>query len=167
MSDIEDNFANDEEYFDEDVDFDFSEDSDDEEKNEDDEGEIEGDVDLENDEVKIEDEYLLDIEDEEDEKDKVIEIEKDENKLYKKVEKKITLPILTKYEKAKIIGLRAIHLSQGALSVISLKNIPYKNLDPLTLAEREFNMKKIPLIIRRHLPNGTFEDWRLEDFKNI
>jgi len=33
--------------------------------------------------------------------------------------------------------------------------------DPLKIAEKELQEKKIPIIIRRYLPSGAFEDWRV------
>ena len=74
-------------------------------------------------------------------------------------EDRITAPILTKFEKAKILGVRAEMLSNGADPVISK---PYPN-NTYLIALEELKHKKIPLIIRRTLPNGTHEDWRLED----
>lgn len=35
--------------------------------------------------------------------------------------------------------------------------------DPYKLAERELNERKIPFIIRRYLPDGTYEDWKLSE----
>jgi DNA-directed RNA polymerase I, II, and III subunit RPABC2 len=35
------------------------------------------------------------------------------------------------------------------------------NWDPLTIAEKELSEKKIPFIIRRYLPDGSFEDWKI------
>lgn len=72
---------------------------------------------------------------------------------------KITTPILSKFEKAKILGIRAEMLSNGADPVISK---PYPN-NTYKIALEELRQKKIPLIIRRTLPNGNIEDWRLED----
>jgi len=72
---------------------------------------------------------------------------------------KITTPILSKFEKAKILGVRAEMLSNGAEPVISK---PYPN-NTYLIALEELRQKKIPLIIRRKLPNGKIEDWRLED----
>ena len=72
---------------------------------------------------------------------------------------KITAPILTKFEKAKILGVRAEMLSNGADPVISK---PYPN-NTYLIAIEELKQKKIPLLIRRTLPNGKIEDWRLED----
>lgn len=72
---------------------------------------------------------------------------------------KITTPLLSKFEKAKILGVRAEMLSNGAEPVISK---PYPN-NTYLIALEELRQKKIPLIIRRTLPNGNIEDWRLED----
>jgi DNA-directed RNA polymerase I, II, and III subunit RPABC2 len=37
--------------------------------------------------------------------------------------------------------------------------------DPLQIAMKELREKKIPLIIRRYLPDGTFEDWSIEELQ--
>ena len=73
---------------------------------------------------------------------------------------KKTKPFLTKYEKTKLIGVRAQMIANGAMPLIS---VPNDVTDTLTIAEMELNEKKIPLLIRRYLPDGSFEDWRLED----
>lgn len=31
--------------------------------------------------------------------------------------------------------------------------------DPLAIAQKELSAKKIPLVVRRYLPDGSFEDW--------
>ena len=74
-----------------------------------------------------------------------------------------TLPILSKYEKAKIIGIRAQQISMG--SYIYLDNV--NNLsNPLDVAKEELRQKRTPLIIRRNIigKKGTVhEDWRVEE----
>lgn len=72
---------------------------------------------------------------------------------------KITLPFLSKFEKAKILGIRAQMLASGAEPLITppLPETCYK------IALKELKEKKIPLLIRRYLPNNKFEDWRVED----
>ncbi len=35
-------------------------------------------------------------------------------------------------------------------------------IDPLKIAEKELREKKIPMIIRRYLPDGSYEDWPLD-----
>ena len=37
--------------------------------------------------------------------------------------------------------------------------------DPLKIAEKELAEKKIPLIIRRFLPDGSYEDWRVDELQ--
>ena len=73
---------------------------------------------------------------------------------------KQTKPFLTKYERTKLIGVRAQMIANGALTLV---NVPKNVTDTLTIAELELKEKKIPLLIRRYMPDGTHEDWRLED----
>jgi DNA-directed RNA polymerase subunit K/omega len=73
-----------------------------------------------------------------------------------------TLPFITKYEKTRIIGQRASQLDSGATPYIIVQpNV----IDSSVIAEMEFNQKKIPSIIKRPLPNGSFEYWRLSDLE--
>jgi hypothetical protein len=37
--------------------------------------------------------------------------------------------------------------------------------DPLKIAEKELAERKIPLIIRRYLPDGSYEDWRADELQ--
>ena len=37
--------------------------------------------------------------------------------------------------------------------------------DPLKIAEKELREKKIPFIIRRYLPNNSYEDWKLDELE--
>ena len=78
---------------------------------------------------------------------------------YYSMEKK-TKPFLTKYEKTKLLGVRAQMIANGATPLIS---VPNDVTDTLTIAKLELKEKKIPLLIRRYLPDSTYEDWRLED----
>lgn len=73
-----------------------------------------------------------------------------------------TLPFITKYEKTRIIGQRASQLDSGATPYII---VPPNVIDSSVIAEMEFNQKKIPSIIKRPLPNGSFEYWRLSDLE--
>jgi len=74
--------------------------------------------------------------------------------------KKTTLPIMSKYERAKIIGYRATQIAKGATPLINTQGIK----DPYDKAEKELLEKKTPLIIRRTLPDNTHEDWKIEEF---
>lgn len=73
---------------------------------------------------------------------------------------KVSTPYLTKYEKAKLLGVRAQMISNGSPALI---NVPKHIKSSYEIAKLEFEEDKIPLLIRRFLPNGSYEDWRLED----
>ena len=75
-----------------------------------------------------------------------------------------TLPIMTRYERAKIIGLRATQINSGADVLI---DIPDNIIDGITIAKMELLQKKIPFIIRRPLPNGKSEYWDINDLEII
>jgi len=75
-----------------------------------------------------------------------------------------TFPILTKYEKAKIVGLRVSQLNKGARPYIKLER---SVIDNTLIAEKELREKKIPFIIMRPIPNGTAEYWNLADLEYI
>ena len=88
------------------------------------------------------------------------DVEADPEKVYKETKKKTTLPFLTKYERARLIGIRAEHISLGAPPLVKLeKGI----IDPIEIAIIELKMKKIPIIIRRYLPDDTYEDWKISE----
>lgn len=71
-----------------------------------------------------------------------------------------SVPYLTIYEKTKIIGFRANQLSQGARPFIER---PPHITDVLEIARLELEQKRLPFIIKRPMPDGTFEYWRLND----
>ena len=71
-----------------------------------------------------------------------------------------TYPFVTLFEKTKIIGLRANQLSQGARPFIV---VPKEITDVRDIARLEFQQKRLPYMIKRPLPDGTFEIWRLVD----
>ncbi|CAL8092275.1 unnamed protein product [Calicophoron daubneyi] len=73
--------------------------------------------------------------------------------------KRITTPYLTKYERARVLGARALQLSMSAPVMVELDG----ERDPLKIAEKELRANKIPIIIRRYLPDGSFEDWSLDE----
>lgn len=73
-----------------------------------------------------------------------------------------TVPFLTKYEQTRIIGQRTKQLNNGAKPFIKVdENI----IDGYVIALKELEQKKIPFIIRRPLPNGGSEYWKLEDLQ--
>ncbi len=78
-------------------------------------------------------------------------------KIYKKVRKYIKIGgiFLTRYEKARIVGARALQLSFGAPILIDK---PTDVIDPIKLAILELNAKILPLTLRRENPNGEYQD---------
>ena len=89
---------------------------------------------------------------------------------------RVTTPYLTKYERARILGTRAlqirydplvalnksvllIHVSMNAPVLVPLDG----ETDALQIAIKELSQRKIPLIIRRYLPDGSFEDWSVSE----
>jgi DNA-directed RNA polymerase subunit K/omega len=73
-----------------------------------------------------------------------------------------TLPILTKYEKTKILGLRAKQINSGAKVFIP---IPNNIFDGYLISQLELEQKRIPFIIRRPIPNGASEYWKIQDLE--
>tara|TARA_B110000008_G_C16840830_1_gene512595 strand:- start:232 stop:870 length:639 start_codon:yes stop_codon:yes gene_type:complete len=71
-----------------------------------------------------------------------------------------TLSVLTKFEKARILGVRAKQLNNGSDALVE---IPSDMIDGYNIACKELKEKKIPFIIRRPLPNGSSEYWKVKD----
>ena len=69
-------------------------------------------------------------------------------------------PFLTQYERTKIIGMRANQLSQGARPYIQ---VPEYVTDVSEIARMEVAQRRLPFIIRRAMPDGSHEYWRLAD----
>ena len=74
-----------------------------------------------------------------------------------------TLPFITKYEKARILGERAKQINSGAKPMISL--VDESIIDGYLIALKEYDEKKIPFIIKRPMPNGACEYWRFSDLE--
>ena len=69
---------------------------------------------------------------------------------------------LTRFEKARIMGSRALQLSLGAPPFIDFsKNISTS----LEIAMEELHQKVIPIVIRRTLPNGDYQNITIEQFE--
>ena len=73
-----------------------------------------------------------------------------------------TVPFITKYEIARIVGERAQQIDSGSSVFI---NIDDTVIDSYTIAYQEFLEKKIPFIIKRPLPNGCCEYWKVKDLE--
>ncbi len=65
-----------------------------------------------------------------------------------------TSKFMTKYEKAKVIGIRALQIRENS----PIKVDPKGETDPKRIALMELRSRKMPLIIRRRLTDGSYED---------
>lgn len=74
-------------------------------------------------------------------------------------DQRITTPYMTKYEKARILGTRALQISMNAPVLVDIEG----ETDPLQIAIKELREKKVPLIVRRYMPDGMYEDWTCEE----
>ena len=73
-----------------------------------------------------------------------------------------TIPWLTKYERARVLGIRAKQLNNGADAFVE---VPSSMISGYKIAIEELKVKKIPFIIRRPIPNGGTEYWKLQDLE--
>jgi len=74
-------------------------------------------------------------------------------------DQRTTTPYMTKYERARILGTRALQISMNAPVMVELEG----ETDPLEIAMKELRVKKIPFTIRRYMPDGSYEDWRVDE----
>ncbi len=72
---------------------------------------------------------------------------------------RITTRYLTKYERARVLGTRALQLSMNAPPLVDT----HDKHDPLRIAMAELQERRIPFIIRRYLPDGSYEDWAVDE----
>ena len=75
-----------------------------------------------------------------------------------------TLPFVTKYERARILGERAKQLNAGAKALVEVET---DVIDGYLIATEEFKQRKIPFIVKRPMPNGGCEYWKLKDLEII
>jgi len=75
-----------------------------------------------------------------------------------------TMPFITKYEKTKLLGERAKQINAGAQTTVKVDD---NIIDGYLIALKEYEQKLIPMIIRRPLPNGGCEYWRMADLELI
>lgn len=69
-------------------------------------------------------------------------------------------PFLTQYEKTRILGFRTNQLAQGAIPYVA---VPAHIRNVSDIAKMELEQRRLPFIIKRPMPDGTFEYWRLSD----
>lgn len=128
---------------------------------ENDDNEYTNDNDFLDDEEDISD---LNVEDEEIENDNTFKLLTYKNTLEDILKNpKKTFPLLTKFERARIVGTRLQQIAVGAKPMIDTTNL--KSI--YEIVDQELIQRKIPFIIRRILPNGIYEDWKLEEFETI
>ncbi|PNF18257.1 DNA-directed RNA polymerases I, II, and III subunit RPABC2 [Cryptotermes secundus] len=73
--------------------------------------------------------------------------------------KRITTRYMTKYERARVLGTRALQIAMCAPVMVELEG----ETDPLQIAMKELKQRKIPIIIRRYLPDNSYEDWGIDE----
>jgi len=69
-------------------------------------------------------------------------------------------PFLTQFEKTKVLGFRTNQLAQGARPFVT---VPEHVTSVLEIARLELEQRRLPFIIKRPMPDGSFEYWRLSD----
>lgn len=69
-------------------------------------------------------------------------------------------PKLTRFERARIVGARALQISLGAPILVEL---PLKMSDPIDIALRELMEGALPMTLRRVLPDKTYQDIALSE----
>jgi len=72
-----------------------------------------------------------------------------------------TVPILTKFEFTSILGLRAKQINSGAPPFIERGGL----IDGYQIALQELRQKKLAFIVKRPLPDGRSEYWRVSDLE--
>ena len=75
-----------------------------------------------------------------------------------------SLPILTKYEKAKVLGQRTKQLNMGSTPFVAVDRM---TMDNSIIAEEELKAKKLPFIIQRPMPGGGVEYWHVKDLEVV
>ena len=71
-------------------------------------------------------------------------------------------PTLTRFEKARIMGARALQLSLGAPVFI---DIPKNVITSLEIAMEELNQRLLPIVIKRSLPNNDYQNISIDKFE--
>ena len=134
----------------------------------DDEDDEEGDIDyaddIEEDSDVMDDDEEIDLTDSEQQENIESMIEQDKNKPYERIpdKERISRPVLTKYEVARIIGTRTKQLTDGAQAMVEYdKDLSFKEI-----AMKELLEDKLPFIVKRFFhPDNTFEIFRLNELE--
>ncbi|KAG6161578.1 hypothetical protein E4U11_003325 [Claviceps purpurea] len=76
-------------------------------------------------------------------------------------DERTTTPYMTKFERARILGTRAMQISMNAPVLVDLEG----ETDPLEIALKELREKKLPMIVRRYHADGCYEDWSCDELR--
>ena len=108
---------------------------------------------------ELDEEEVID-EEEDDDDDEDVEV-LDKKIIYLEGSERKSKPILTKYEKTRLLGTRVSQLTLGAKPMI--KGVSKE--DPSKIAQLELEAGLIPIYIIRPLPDGKKEKWSLNELK--
>jgi len=64
-------------------------------------------------------------------------------------------PKITRFEKARIVGARALQISMGAPILVEADE---GRSSPIDIGLKELEAGILPMTVRRTLPDGTFQD---------
>ena len=75
-------------------------------------------------------------------------------------EDRTSLDMMTRFEKARLIAARAEQIQNGSPVLVETSNH-----DAILIAEEELRAKKIPIAIRRNMPDGRVEVWKVSELR--
>ena len=75
-----------------------------------------------------------------------------------------TVPILSKYERTRVLGQRAKQIENGHVPFVRVAD---NVIDSYIIAVQELEQNKLPFIIRRPMPSGASEYWHLKDLELV
>ena len=73
-----------------------------------------------------------------------------------------TTPIMSKFEYTRILGMREKQLNDGAIPFIKVND---GIIDSYVIAKQELHQKRLPFIIKRPMPSGGCEYWKITDLE--
>jgi DNA-directed RNA polymerase subunit K/omega len=76
--------------------------------------------------------------------------------------KNLSVPFMTRFEKTTILGVRLQQLCKGAPTVLS-DDERAKLTTFEEMVDRELELRIIPLMVVRNMPNNEKELWKIED----
>ncbi|EFN61464.1 DNA-directed RNA polymerases I, II, and III subunit RPABC2 [Camponotus floridanus] len=107
----------------------------------------------------VDDEDNIELEPQEDDGENIELLNANEATAGVQKSKRITTRYMTKYERARVLGTRALQIAMCAPVMVELEG----ETDPLQIAMKELKQRKIPIIIRRYLPDNSYEDWGIDE----